>query len=470
MLLTPWFACQGAPPQGLPGADGGAQTDGGTDAGTDTGTASDAIVANATLTVDPDVTTMLVLSWDQNVAVDAVWLRFTDAEGEWRESPRRSGEGGARSEVVLGLPQDTDTTVSLMTLHGDSEEVQLTLKGRTGSLPEPRLQPLLTAEQPTSQSPEAFVLGTVEINDGDYYAGPFWVYIVDRQGRIVWYAAMDDKSWTLFPRVARDGSHILFEHARVLALGTSIIPSVERRTLDGVWSQDIETIGLGFTFEELPDGTLLFDDYAAWPDLALSSQAPDGTRTELWNCTEWMGDRCEVTYCCAPNAIVWQPDQETVLWSMWNSDAVVEVDIKTGTVLAEWGQVEGAWAFDPPDATFEKQHWPNYTSDGTLMISTHTADESEQRFREYEVDAENQVLRQVWSYGEGEDLYAIHHGEVVRLPNGNRLLNYGTDGVIRELGPDDSIVWELTWTSPYMLGHNVLLDDLYALNEGWPDR
>ena len=63
----------------------------------------------------------------------------------------------------------------------------------------------------------------------------------------------------------------------------------------------------------------------------------------------------------------------------------------------------------------------------------------------------------------------------IRLPNGNTLGNYGTGGAIREITPDKQTVFHVKFDVPTgsdyvnkMVGHNVLIDDLYALNGGGP--
>jgi len=461
-LALPLACPGGKTPRSDDSADGG--SDGAADGGD--GGHDGEPAADLTVVVDPDVVTLLDVHWTQQVAADGAWLEFTDAEGEWRSSPVRALAPGEGSEVVIGVPADTDTTVRLVEEVGGSRWQSEDLAARTGTLPEPDLQPQATVWDPLRTSEPGYILGTVEINSTGYYWGPFWLFLADRQGRIIWYDRQPDDTWTLFPRVARDGSHILLEHARVLAFGSGEIPDVERRSLDGSYDEVIPTDDLGFTYEELPDGSLLFDDYADWPEVWLTQQAPDGSQRRIWDCMAWMGAQCTDDFCCSVNAIQWIEDTDTVLWSMWESDDVVELDHSTGAVLRHFGALSGAWTFDPPDAGFDKQHWPNFTPDGQLLVSTHTLDGAEQRFREYEVDAANQTLHQVWSYGEGEDLFAIHHGEAVRLDNGNTLLNYGTDGVIRELDPQGEIAWELDWNKPYMLGHNTQVSDPYALNAG----
>ena len=92
---------------------------------------------------------------------------------------------------------------------------------------------------------------------------------------------------------------------------------------------------------------------------------------------------------------------------------------------------------------------------------------------EFEIDDDNQVLREIWRYGQGVDEYAREGGEATRVSNGNTLINYGTGGVLKEVTVDKEIAWQVVFDAPFsestnnkLLGHTVFLDDLYALNRG----
>jgi hypothetical protein len=95
-------------------------------------------------------------------------------------------------------------------------------------------------------------------------------------------------------------------------------------------------------------------------------------------------------------------------------------------------------------------------------------------FIEFELDREAQRLTEVWRYQHGPE-WPRAKGMAIRLDNGNTLANYGTGGVIREITRDKRTAWRVKFDAPEgddfynkMVGHNVLLDDLYALNGGGP--
>ena len=118
-----------------------------------------------------------------------------------------------------------------------------------------------------------------------------------------------------------------------------------------------------------------------------------------------------------------------------------------------------------------------------MLVSAHApgSGDSETRvphyFLEFELDRDNRIAREIWRYGEGVDEWPRWKGEVFPVPGGNRLLNYGTGGVIREVAQDLEVAWEVIWDADFriddinkMVGHTILIDDLYALNRGWEQK
>ena len=99
-----------------------------------------------------------------------------------------------------------------------------------------------------------------------------------------------------------------------------------------------------------------------------------------------------------------------------------------------------------------------------MLVSTHVPGfQGQQRAREYTLDEENQTLVEIWSYGDEVPHYAIYAGEALRLDNGNTLINYGSEGALREVTHELRTAWQVDWDSDYLLGHMTLIDDLYAL-------
>ena len=93
--------------------------------------------------------------------------------------------------------------------------------GTTGAIPTGMPKPTLLAYDAALASPDRYMFGSVEDSSGGcttrncYFDGQFWVYIMDRQARIVWYYAdASSNAATGFQRIARDGEYIWIEQSR----------------------------------------------------------------------------------------------------------------------------------------------------------------------------------------------------------------------------------------------------------------
>jgi hypothetical protein len=166
-------------------------------------------------------------------------------------------------------------------------------------------------------------------------------------------------------------------------------------------------------------------------------------------------------------------------------DTAVEIDRRSGALLGQYGARRGSYSFEeplvsPPDEwRFSFQHFPNRTPTGTLLVSSHApscgyeAVPGRERhvFVEFEIDRSARELREVWRYVGRE--WPKAKGMALRLSSGNTLVNFGTGGVIREVTKGGRTVFGVKFDvaegSDFfnkMVGHNVLIDDLYALNGG----
>jgi hypothetical protein len=314
-------------------------------------------------------------------------------------------------------------------------------------------------------------------NGSCYYTATFWLYIMDRQGRIVWYYADAASSATSsFQRIARDGEYIWIEKRPFNGGGTH---SVLKMTLDRQYSQEVQAPNLSDCIDVTSDGSLLYDTDPTWE---LHELTKTGTNRTIWSCPTAMGSN----FMCYSNTVNWDPASDSIVMSFPYENTVVQIDRKMGTVIGKYGAASGSYAFDQPNWKFEFQHFANVSSRGTLMVSSHLPGygDGEQgtmmpvankhSFQEWTIDRTNKKLIQKWIYSDGPE-WAMYKGMVILLPNGNYLANYGTGGVIREITPDKKTVFyvkfDVTTGDDFfnkMVGNNVLINDLYALNGGGP--
>lgn len=451
-----------------PVVETGQETGPAPDSGEETGaeTAAPVIAAEGfSIVVHPQVSTILVARWTQLVDAQATWLSWS-LDGRVWNSPERAREVGSASEVVLGLPAETAVELTLHVVVDGVESTWPVGTGTTGSLPADLVLPELVSVDETLVRPEPYVLTSVNVGEYDFY-GPCYAVILDSQARVVWYRAVADSRLTLFPRVSRAGGYITWDATTYYTFDEEATAGVIRATLDLTQEEETTIPHMGLSYDELPDGTLLFDYNEDGYTYYLATQDAAGDQTLLWDCYDWMRDYDDSHWSCAPNTVLWNPDTNQVLWSMFETSTVASVDLESGTLQWYFGRTPGGLAIETAGVYIQLQHYPNWTPDGTLLLSTHVPGAAGlQMAREFEVDADAGRLTQVWSYSPDAGHYAEYAGEATRLSNGNTLMNFGTDGVVQEVTADGRVAWEIDWQDR-MAGHLTPVTDLYALNVGW---
>jgi hypothetical protein len=419
-------------------------------------------VTHVEITEHQTVATVLVVSWRQHAAVEGGWLEFSIDGGAWQASPERKLERGWQEELVLGAPAEALVEVRIMNRYqGIPVSSAETWTATTGSLPGTLVEPTLVTYNPALAHPAEFLL--VSLNVFMKLGG--YGIILNREGRIVWYRAPIDNHSMLAPRVARSGNHLLFDTDTYWGWGSYEVSYIRRVTIANEVLEEIKVPHLHHGWDERFDGTIVwganvsgFDHEQLW--------AVDAEKN-YWMI--WDSDTWKVPGIVASNTTNWEEFEDTVLLMFWTNASAVEIDYESGEIIRQFGRVPGSWSFDPPESQWDFAHGINYTDEHTLIVSTHEGFgmRDEQLIHEYELDDKNETLIQIWSYGEGEGLYAPTWGEAARLDNGNTVLNTGSNPMIREVTMDKETVWEVQWSGERVLGHMTFIEDLsdlYALD------
>ena len=465
---------------GAAGGRGGTTGAAGSGAGT-TGTggagAGDDFVTGVMIAQHANTRTILVVTWTQARASESVWLEFTFPGGSVMTSRPQAGATGAHRDVVLGVPAAMTATVRIVNKLTGVDYKTRDYTSMTGAVPTGMPVPTIVSYDATIASPDRWMFGAVENSDGGctntscYYHTTFWLYIMDRQGRIVWYYAdAASNATSSFQRIARDGEYIWIEK-RPFSNGGS--RSVLKMTLDRQYMQSVNVPGLSDCIDVTTDGSLLYD-----AENSLREMNKAGTIRTIWSCRTAFGSGFQ----CYSNTINWDPASDTVLMSFPDENTVAQINRATGALVATYGDRAGSYTFQPTSWAFEFQHFPNITPQGTLILSSHMPGYSDgtkpvanqHAFMEFEIDRTNKRLVEKWIYREGPE-WAMYKGMAMRMSNGNTLANYGTGGAIREITPDKRTAFHVKFDSPNgndffnkMVGNNVLINDLYALNGGGP--
>lgn len=401
-----------------------------------------------------EVRTVVRVRWHQTFA-GPTWLEFQAAGEDWQSTPVLDRLAGVHSEVVLGVPARTDVVYRVVGEREGRAVASADHRATTGAIPASVPVPSLEQHVPDGLDPRPWLLVTLsDWDDG-------WAYILDRRGRVVWYREMAPNTWTLWALPSQDGTHLLLDEANWVGTGSVVY----RITLDGTILETIDTPYLHHPFVELPDGSLVWGASEGRIE-RLDKRRGRGPVETLWDCADFLVELGTDDTRCTSNSLAWDPVEDRFLLSFFDLDTVAEIDHATGATLRWFGQAPGSYAFEPSDSVFDFQHGVHWTGAGTLLLSTRDAPEgyTETHAREYRVDPSSETLELVWSYGEGQGLYAEEIGDARRLPNGNTLLNYGSNPLIREIDGAGQTVWQVAWDLEgwVWVGRQHLLEDLYA--------
>ncbi len=436
--------------------------------------ASEPYATDVTVEAHPKISTVLVVRWTQATAAEDSWLEFTFENDEVLASPPKPGSLGAHAEVVLGVPAEVDVNIRVVSRDGGVEHATRDYTARTGALPARLPRADVTLYDRALASPERYVLGSVEDSVGGcgascYELGTDWLYVMDRQGRIVWYYAdVASNASSAYQRRARDGGYLVVDERPTNGvLGRGVI----QMTLDGSYFEKI-ALPISECIDVTEDGSILFDTTAG----VLSERDLEGSVRAIWSCPDEFGP----SFYCFSNTVNYSPATGTIFMAFPEENTLVEIERESGALVASYGDAPGSYAFSPPSLRLEYPHFPNLTPDGTLLVSSHLPGHTDtyqpvaggHAFMEFELDRDGERLVEKWVYDAGQE-WPMHKGMAVRLENGNTLVNYGTGGVIRELTRDQETVFEAKFDVPAgddfynkMVGNTELVDDLYSLNEG----
>ncbi len=447
------------------GSDGSTDTHEG-DTGSDTATLTDTDsgpVFTYTWYLHQELLTLIYVTWRQEVKGPAyVAYRF---EGkEWHKTPTKLFDAGNAKQLVLGVPYDTSVELRVVNIVEEEPVPMEILKATTGAIPLPELQPDIDAAIPDQWDPaDKYLIGSINATEEGWSPGEYWMFILDRQGRVVWAYRTPLEYFSYYVRVSHDTNDLLWDEISYWTDWDDGKASViHRMKIDGTIKKTYPIPGANHAFTEIDDETFAWWGLLGGGQLLLREP---GERPEaIWSCPDFFEENGLAGSCLA-NTVYYRESTDSFLVSFALMDFIVEVDRQTGDTLKRFGAVQGAYSFSPPESAFDMNHGVTYTDAGTLLVSTHTDWVSDEAIiREYELDTESKVLTEIWNFGIGDNIWAPYGGEAHRLAGGNTIQNYGVVPRFREIAPAGEVVWDLSWSLPGMIGRTIFLEDLYVFD------
>lgn len=411
------------------------------------------------------VATVIEVSWELEQAA-AVRVLYTDAEGDAHATPAQPmGQAGAT--LLLGLPQQTDTTLRLVADQQGSQTCSGLLRATTGSLP-PGL-PILQTSVPLPDEVEPGFLVTVVIPQR---AAP-WAAIIDDKGRYVW--AWSGALGGTRARLSRDRRSMLLLNS--YKEGSEYGAGVHRVALDGTMLAFHEAPEAWVDFAELPDGTLavLVDDVRELSHQgelrtirgdAVVLVRPDGELVRLWSSFDASWPDLSTHYAFVTTA----RGQEVEDWSHVNGigmdrtgdilylsagalNAIFAVDAGTGETLWELSARSDDWLIQDPDPLVNAPHSVTPTPNGHLLVFNRMADAGAcSEVVEIALDSAAGSARRVWT-GQSEDcLHVDFLGNAEPLPGGDTMISWSSMGRLEQLRPDGVTVRQISTQTETFFG------------------
>ncbi|HEY8925508.1 MAG TPA: aryl-sulfate sulfotransferase, partial [Polyangia bacterium] len=274
-------------------------------------------------------------------------------------------------------------------------------------------------------------------------------YILDADGDYVWwYAPGGDVTGA---RMSHDGKHMWMNAANV----PNSSAKVRRVTMDGMTVDDYSSqfSGQNHQMTVLPDGTIAFYAYGSSGCDDIKERSPSGTIKTIVNSGTVWG----ASGGCHVNTIQYSPMDDTLVFS----DLDHQVDVK----ITRAGKL--VWVLNGSSSTFKGDGWKggehglhilgldsflifnNNTAGGGVGASGGSGDGS--MAIEMKLDLTAKTSKIVWMYKSNVQNDIM--GDVQRLPNGNTVVGFSTQGVLDEVDANGKVLQELTWPAGASFGY-----------------
>ena len=383
-------------------------------------------------------------------------------------TPLEAKETDEHELSLLGLRADTEYFYRVVTWDGDDAGASEVDSVRTGDLPVgmPRLTLKGNGHDQYTIVP---VLGMKRA-----------VLILDPEGKVVWYHSDDRKLDFYRARLSLDGKSLIYNAASVSG-DPAEDSELVRVALDGSKQSSIPIPLLAHDFVEHPDGTLgaIVVEYREFEGKQIRGDKivevdPDGeikTVWSAWDCFDpatWRGDDLEHGWTFA-NALDYDPREQAYYLGMRNFSSIAKIDRASGECRWVLGLSAPTFEFADGAARFLHQHQFELRGNRILVMDNDGSPGNASRVLEYELDLENNVATQVWSFTADPTVYTFVLGEPMRLDDGSTFINWSAAGQMQRVAADGQTVWQLNTGAGFVFGFHTSARNLYPKNARTPE-
>jgi len=438
----------GGAASGVGGGSGGSSTAGGSGSGGSGGGTMVPCTFTADPTLSEEIPTVGIVTWSTDLlGVDNASIDFGRDTTYGMRAPVDLAEPNYRT-LLLGMKASTEyhfrITAGAAGSQCQSQDFTVTTGPLATGLPD------VDVETSDAEAVAGGFLITGQYQGQGGGAAP--AYILDADGDIVWWYSIGNN--VTGARMSYDGKYMWINGANV---PESQGANVHRVTMDGLMD---ENLSLDFTGQNhqltvLPDETVAFYAYGNNGCDDVKLRAPDGTVTTVINARDAHG----VDGACHVNAIEYSPEDNTLVFSDLDHDNYTKVTLEGEVVWVLGGDSSH---FDGAGAAWSRQHGVDVLGlDRFLIFNNGSGGGGEGSLAiEILLDFGSMTATRAWTYAGGISNAIM--GDVQRLDNGNTIVAYSTQGVLHEVGPDQTLLQELSWPIGGAFGYVIKRQSLYG--------
>jgi hypothetical protein len=426
---------------GAPGASGQGGASGGTAGGT-----PQVCTFQIAATLSGPIPTVGVVDWSTDLAgLTAARIDFN--LNDPRPDQINTGSGGpiditgtTHHALMLGLKPGRPYTFRITASAGGTDCVSPDQMLMTGAVAPPAIVTRTSAN--AAAQARGFIIATSGVPGGSG-SGPQEVYIIDADGDVVWWAAAPKQCSRALMDWQGANMWMLASNPSGPAVG-----EMRRIAMAGTGAQSVASLAAGHhDFAVLPNGIVAAMVYSGDKSQSndLVELSPDGTLNTVVELDAHVY-KMNATTGFHANALRYDAADDT--YTVGDRDAQLIVKLtRAGQLLWQLGKsCTGA-----PAAVCGTTPWASWVhghqllDNGDLLMFSNGDGDTMSPAIEYSLTEGTTSLtaNQVWSYV-GTDLASLVLGDVQRLPNGNTLVTYSTDGVIEEVTPAGDLVQTLS--------------------------
>ena len=398
--------------------------------------------------ISPVIATVGIIEWNSGLEeIDSARIEFGVDSNYGMTAPVDLAEPSYRT-LLLGMKPSRTYHFRIVaqssTAECTSDDFTLTTGPRPNGLPE------LSA---TDFHPERLAGGFLitGLHVGGIDSRPP-AYILDADGEMVWW--YPSERGVSGASMSYDGKYMWINDTNAPENPTI----VHRVSMDGLVDEDhsAEFEGQNHQLAVLPDETVAFYAYGENGCEDIKLRRPDGSVRTLTNAhaVHAAGSLCHV------NMIQYSPFDETLVFSDLYHLSYAKITLEGQLVWVLGGGPSNHFRGD--GAVWENQHGIHVLGIDRYLMFNNGPPGGESLAIEILLDIGARTASRVWTYAAVPSIYNPIMGDVQRLANGNTIIAYSVKGVLHEVGPDGTLLRELSWALGGNFGYVTHRDSLYG--------